>query len=172
MEQDLSLSLRAASPESEVQSESLTSQHEIQTVDLDEWALHVSPSSGSTQALQEKSFNNSLTESKLLDIGAGTRFHGFTGQYILSSKEPDLYLHPDSTTMPRSSLRAGGVSHGHDYMLDKSKKILELQWMLNRVLALSGAANVHEEDYDPDLGFDLVSSLTALQWEGFRRRAR
>ncbi|KAF7133994.1 hypothetical protein CNMCM5793_005520 [Aspergillus hiratsukae] len=140
MEQDLSPSLRAASPESEVQSESLTSQHEIQTVDLDEWALHVSRSSGSTQALQEKSFNNSLTESKLLDIGAGTRFHGFTGQYILSSKEPDLYLHPDSTTMPSIIIASG--------------------W------TLSGAANVHEEVYDPDLGFDLVSSLTALQWEG------
>ncbi|KAF7133739.1 hypothetical protein CNMCM5793_005093 [Aspergillus hiratsukae] len=47
-----------------------------------------------------------------------------------------------------------------------SKKILELQWILNRVLALSGATNMHEEDYDPDLGFDLVRSLTALECEG------
>lgn len=46
-----------------------------------------------------------------------------------------------------------------------SKKILEMQWILNRVLALSGAADLHEEDFDPDLGFDLVRSWTGLEWE-------
>jgi hypothetical protein len=28
------------------------------------------------------------------------------------------------------------------------------------------SADMPDEDYDPDLGFDLVSSLTALEWEG------
>ncbi|RHZ57440.1 hypothetical protein CDV55_103219 [Aspergillus turcosus] len=46
-----------------------------------------------------------------------------------------------------------------------SKKILELQWIINRILALRGAADVLAEGYDPDSGFDLVRSLTSLEWE-------
>ncbi|GIJ83734.1 hypothetical protein Asppvi_002564 [Aspergillus pseudoviridinutans] len=48
------------------------------------------------------------TESKLLDIGTGTRFRGFIGQrYLHSSKEPDVFIRPDTTPMPRIVIESG-----------------------------------------------------------------
>ncbi|PKX96377.1 uncharacterized protein P174DRAFT_438173 [Aspergillus novofumigatus IBT 16806] len=49
----------------------------------------------------------SRPEDKLLNIGVGTRFDGFTGQYTLSSKEPDLFLRPDSNDFPLIVMESG-----------------------------------------------------------------
>ncbi|RHZ43414.1 uncharacterized protein CDV56_101615 [Aspergillus thermomutatus] len=47
------------------------------------------------------------SESSLLDIGVGTTFRGFAGQYTHSSKEPDLYLRPDTSPLPLIIVESG-----------------------------------------------------------------
>ncbi|KAB8267634.1 hypothetical protein BDV30DRAFT_34363 [Aspergillus minisclerotigenes] len=46
-------------------------------------------------------------EDKLLDVGVGTRFNGFTGAYTLSSKEPDLFIRPDTYVKPLIVIESG-----------------------------------------------------------------
>ncbi|KAL2000059.1 hypothetical protein VTN02DRAFT_3622 [Thermoascus thermophilus] len=47
------------------------------------------------------------SESKLVDMGVGTTFNSFTGPYIHSSKEPDLFLRPDTHPLPRIVVESG-----------------------------------------------------------------
>ncbi|GAB1207217.1 hypothetical protein APSETT445_005930 [Aspergillus pseudonomiae] len=46
-------------------------------------------------------------EDKLLDMGVGTRFATFTGPYVLSSKEPDSFLRPDTNDLPLIVIESG-----------------------------------------------------------------
>ncbi|KNG89743.1 hypothetical protein ANOM_001974 [Aspergillus nomiae NRRL 13137] len=46
-------------------------------------------------------------EDRLLDMGVGTRFDTFTGPYVLSSKEPDLFLRPDTSDLPLIVIESG-----------------------------------------------------------------
>ncbi|GKZ65866.1 hypothetical protein AnigIFM60653_011483 [Aspergillus niger] len=46
-------------------------------------------------------------EMDLLDFGVGTRFSSFTGTYLHSQKEPDLFLRPDSDRCPSVVIESG-----------------------------------------------------------------
>ncbi|KAE8139861.1 hypothetical protein BDV38DRAFT_241348 [Aspergillus pseudotamarii] len=46
-------------------------------------------------------------EEYLMDFGVGTTFDGFTGQYLHSSKEPDLFLRPATYSPPSIVIESG-----------------------------------------------------------------
>ncbi|KAG2418182.1 hypothetical protein HFD88_001283 [Aspergillus terreus] len=48
-----------------------------------------------------------LQENRLICMGVGTTFKGFTGLYQGSEKEPDLFLRPDSSTFPTVVIESG-----------------------------------------------------------------
>ncbi|KAE8380910.1 hypothetical protein BDV26DRAFT_115638 [Aspergillus bertholletiae] len=46
-------------------------------------------------------------EDRLIDVGVGTTFDAFTGKYTHSSKEPDLFLRPDTNHLPLIVVESG-----------------------------------------------------------------
>ncbi|GFG01042.1 hypothetical protein IFM53868_10923 [Aspergillus udagawae] len=52
--------LQTSSPEDEIQSESITSQHEIQTLNLGEYALHVASTAASIRGVNQRFYRNPL----------------------------------------------------------------------------------------------------------------
>lgn len=91
------------------------------------------------------------SEDKLLDIGVGTRFDGFTGPYTLSSKEPDLFVRPDSNNFPLIVIESGWsesfprLRSDKDLWLNGSTQVnavVLLKWSLISKNRVKGTAEV------------------------------
>ncbi|KAE8340327.1 hypothetical protein BDV24DRAFT_164535 [Aspergillus arachidicola] len=62
----------------------------------------------------------SRAEDRLLDVGIGTRFDGFIGAYTSSSKEPDLFIRPDTHNHPLIVIESGWSESWPRLHADKS----------------------------------------------------